>query len=288
MSATLVVAIAIGGMSCSTTKQSNDEALPEAILPQDREQIAAPKATRNYTPAELLKGIIKGDWAIETVSGKAAVGEEAPFLKFADDNRVYGNNGCNVINGLYKYNVSDSTISFSQIATTMRMCGMTGITDSEINAALSETKFYSLRADDNDRYLLTLLNASHQPVMTLMHQNFQFLNGTWRVRQIEGVTVDNPDICLVIDVDEGHVHGNTGCNILNGSLATDMDAANSLSFHSIGVTRRACPEPNFQTQLIVALEDASQARPVTADKAELLDSSGNVVMQLERVAASPQ
>ncbi|MDE5796640.1 MAG: META domain-containing protein [Muribaculaceae bacterium] len=288
MSATLIAAIAIGGASCSTTKQSNDEALPEAVLPQDREQIAAPKATRSYTPAELLKGIIKGDWAIESVSGKQAVGEEAPFLKFADDNRVYGNNGCNVINGVYKYNVADSTISFSKIATTMRMCGMTGITDGEINAALGEARFYSLQTGDNDRYLMTLFDSSHQPVMTLMHQNFQFLNSTWRVRQIEGVNVDNPDICLVIDVDEGHVHGNTGCNILNGSLTTDMDAANSLSFHSIGVTRKACPEPNFQTQLIVALEDASQARPVTADKAELLDSSGNIVMQLERIAVMPQ
>ena len=286
MSATLIAAIAIGGAACSTTKQSNDDALPEAILPQDREQIVAPKAARTYTPAELLKGIIKGDWAIESVGDKPAVGEEAPFLKFADNNRVYGNNGCNVLNGSYRYNVSDSTISFSQIATTMRLCDMTGITDSEINIALSEAKYYSLRAGDNDRYLLTLLDSSHQPVMTLMHQNFQFLNGTWRVTQIEGVNVDNPELCLVIDVDEGHVHGNTGCNILNGSLTTDMDAANSLSFHSIGVTRKACPEPNFQTQLIVALEDASQARPVTPDKAELLDSSGNVAMQLERTAVT--
>lgn len=35
---------------------------------------------------------------------------------------------------------------------------------------------------------------------------------------------------LVIDVPEGKVHGNTGCNILNGSLETDMEAANSISF----------------------------------------------------------
>ncbi|MDE7495892.1 MAG: META domain-containing protein [Muribaculaceae bacterium] len=43
---------------------------------------------------------LTGDWAIETVLGKKAVGETAPFIKFVPgENRIYGNNGCNVING---------------------------------------------------------------------------------------------------------------------------------------------------------------------------------------------
>ena len=46
--------------------------------------------------------------------------------------------------------------------------------------------------------------------MELMHQNFQFLNGTWLVKEIDGQPVNVPDMKLVIDVDEGRLHGNTG------------------------------------------------------------------------------
>ena len=45
--------------------------------------------------------------------------------------------------------------------------------------------------------------------MEMMHQNFQFLNGTWLVKEIDGQAVDVPDMKLVIDVDEGKLHGNT-------------------------------------------------------------------------------
>ena len=59
-----------------------------------------------------------------------------PFLKFvASDKRVYGNNGCNVINAAYSYNPADSTISFGDLASTMMMCHKEGLTDYEINTA---------------------------------------------------------------------------------------------------------------------------------------------------------
>ena len=89
--------------------------------------------------------------------------------------------------------------------------------------------------------------------MELMHQNFQFLNGTWLVKEIDGQPVNVPDMKLVIDVDEGRLHGNTGCNIINGTLETDMDAANSISFQKIGMTRMMCPDAQYETQLVVAL-----------------------------------
>lgn len=261
---------------------NGSQSIPEAVLPQDRERLSAPTLTRAYTPEELRRGVVKGDWAIETVGTHAAVGMEAPFIKLDETKgRLYGNNGCNVLNGAYTYSPSDSTIRFSNLATTMRLCNKEGITDGEINGALDAARFYSLRLDDS-QYYLTLFDASHEPLMTLMHQDFQFLNGTWKVTMISGITVDNPNLRLVIDVDEGRVHGDTGCNVLNGILETDMEAANSISFQSIMVTKLACPEPNFQTQLIVALEDASHARPVSADKVLLIDSQGRTVLQLER------
>lgn len=255
----------------------------ESVLPTDREKIVSP-VSAVYTSEELAKGVVKGDWAVEKVNGKNAVGETAPYLKFVpDQKRVYGNNGCNVINATYKYNPADSTLSFSEMASTMMACGMEGITDMEFNAALAAARYYTWRLNGDD-YYLTFYDADRKPVMEMMHQNFQFLNGTWLVKEIDGQAVNVPDMKLVIDVDEGKLHGNTGCNIINGSLETDMDAANSISFQKIGMTRMACPTPNFETQLVVALEEASKAKPLKESRVALLDNQGKTVLLLERTS----
>lgn len=259
------------------------EVKKEAVLPTDREKIVQP-VSAVYTSEDLAKGVVKGDWAIEKVNGKTAVGEKAPYLKFVpDEKRVYGNNGCNVINATYQYNPADSTISFGNMASTMMACAMEGITDYEINAALDATRAYSWRLTGDD-YYLTFYDADRKPVMVLMHQNFQFLNGTWAVKEISGQAVDVPDMKLVIDVDEGKLHGNTGCNIINGTLETDMDAANSISFQQIAMTRMACPEPNYETQLIVALEESMRAKALQGGRVALLNSENKTVLLLERTS----
>lgn len=258
----------------------------EAVLPQDREQIQEQARQKQYSPEELAKGVVRGDWAIEEVAGKPAVGEKPPFLKFeTDSKRVYGNNGCNVLNGKYTYNPQDSTISFQDVVTTMMACGNREITDVEINLALNNTRTYTWSlSDDDDTYYLYFYDAGGQRVMTLMHQNFAFLNGTWRVVSIDEDPVNVPDMKLVIDVDEGKLHGNTGCNILNGTLDTDMDTPNSISFQQIALTKMACPDPQYQTRLIVALEDAAQAKPVSKDKVLLLNNQQQVVLTLVRTS----
>lgn len=284
-------AILLGGLiilgSCTNLKKitftADPEVKKEAVLPTDREKIVQPVSSV-YTSEDLAKGIIKGDWAIEKVNGQPAVGETAPFLKFDPaGKRVYGNNGCNIINASYTYNPADSTLSFSDLISTMMACGMEGITDYAMNAALGAAHYYSWKLNGDD-YLMTVYDADHNPVLEMMHQNFQFLNGTWLVKAIDGEAVDIPEMKLVIDVDEGKIHGNTGCNILNGTLETDMDAANSISFQKIGITRKLCPLPNYETQLLVALEDASKAKPLQQDEVELLNNLGKVVLLLERTS----
>lgn len=239
-------------------------------------------AVKTYTPEELRRGIVKGDWAIETVDSIKAVGEEAPFLKFVpDEKRVYGNNGCNVVNAFYEYNPADSTLSFSKIASTMKMCAKEGITETQINVALDATRYYSWEMKDSNYYLY-FYDSSRRQVMSLMHQNFQFLNGTWHVTAIDGKEINVPDMKMVIDVDEGKLHGNTGCNIINGSMEIDMDAANSISFQGIGMTKMACPDNNYEMALLVALEDASAAKPISSSSVILYNSQGKEVLRLVR------
>ena len=267
----------------SATPESSVDVKKESVLPTDREDIVQP-VSAVYTSAEISKGVVKGDWAIETVNGVPAVGEKAPFLKFVPaEGRVYGNNGCNVINAEYKYNPQDSTISFSYLSSTMMLCHKEGITDMAINLALDATRYYSWELNGDD-YYITFYNENHEPVMTLMHQNFQFLNGTWQVKEISGEAVNVPKMKLVIDVEEGKLHGNTGCNVINGSLEINMESANSISFQGITKTLMMCPDINYETRLLVALEEAMKAKPLKGGKVELLDSQDKAVLVLERTS----
>lgn len=269
--------ILLSGCSLFT---KNVEKVP--TLPSDRETIAVKTTVKNYTSAELNEGIVKGDWMIDSVGNVKAAGQTPPFLKFVPtDKKVYGNNGCNSITATYKYNPADSTLSFDNLAATMMLCPETDITDAEISAALGKTARYTWRIDGSD-YFLTFYTEEGEKLMTLLHQNFEFLNGVWRVTEIDGQKTNDPNLRLVIDVDEGKIHGDTGCNILNGKLDIDMELPNSISFHSIMVTRMACAEPNYETVFLVALEEATAARPASEKEVLLLNGEGKIVMKLIR------
>lgn len=289
-----IITVALFGMSfmsCSIFQKNKStsveetavEVKKESVLPTDRTDIVQP-VSAVYTSQEISKGILKGDWAIETVNGETAVGEKAPFIKFVpSEGRIYGNNGCNVINAEYKYNAEDSTLTFSYLTSTMMLCHKEGITDYKINLALDSTRYYKCELN-GDNYYLTLYNEYHKPIMGLMHQNFQFLNGTWSVKEISGEKVNVPKMKLVIDVEEGKLHGNTGCNVINGTLEINMESANSISFQAISKTLMLCPDENYETPLLVALEEAMKAQPLKGNKVELLDSQGKPVLLLERTS----
>lgn len=274
-----------------TTGQTAQEKniVQEALIPTDREAIVSTTESSTYSPEELAKGVVNGDWAIQKVFGHEAVGECTPFLKFdSSEKMVYGNNGCNTLNANFIYNPADSTMTFSNMLTTMRACAESGLSDYEINSAINQTRYY--RWDSNDsEFFLYLLDEGHRELMVLMHQNFQFLNGTWLVETLNGTDINvgnvklSPDMKLVIDVDESKLHGNTGCNILNGSLETDMETPNSISFQNIAVTKMSCPDTEtYEKDLIVALEEITTAHPNTKDRVEMMDGSGQVIMTLIR------
>lgn len=279
-----------GASSCSLLhkKEISTPTVGQEV-PQDRRPVVPVRQSATYTPEELKKGVVKGDWAIEQVNGKNAVGENAPYIKFEPvQGRIYGNNGCNTINGNYKYSVTDHSISFTGLITTLMACGTPGITDTEIDAALNTVRSYRLEERDH-QYWMYLSDAAGKTVLALMHQNFDFLNGTWLVQSIKDKKINVkghmlvPDMKLVIDVPERKVHGNTGCNILNGDLNTDMDRPNSISFENMATTRMACPpDNNFETDMLVALEEAVTAHPVDASTVELLNSQKQVIMILVR------
>ena len=255
----------------------------EAQLPTDRTTITnGQQKSQPYRSQALERGELSGDWAIETVGGTKASGETPPYIRFDNANkRIYGNNGCNSINADYTINPETKQLHFGHIVTTMRYCAGENISETQINMALNTTASYSWERNGS-RYSITLYSSEGNALMTLVHQEYDFLNGTWAVERLGDKKVDNDEMKLVFDIAEMKVHGNTGCNILNGALVTDMLEADAISFQNMATTRRMCPDIQLETELLVALEATSRVKPVNANTVNVLDNKGKVILQLVR------
>lgn len=286
----LIIFLSVVIVLCSQCNLFNKAANPiefvgseNIVVPQDRESVNIGVEETVYADAELCKGEIFGDWVILTVFDKKAKGKETPFLNFIKHtSELYGNNGCNAINGSYTYNPADSTLSFSNVITTMRSCGQSDITDFDINTALSMTSRYTWSFKGFDNYL-SLYDANGVMLMTLMHRNFNFLNGSWSVIKINNEIQENPDLKFVFDIDEMKLHGNNGCNVINGNIEIDLTTTNSISFQQIITTMRSCPNVEGETALLVALEDVMYLEPIDIDTVKLLDSGNSPVLELRRI-----
>lgn len=268
----------------SETGSNNKKKSHRDVLPKDRQQFIIDKSAKTYTPEDLQKGVIKGDWSIIEINGRQPIGEEAPYIKFdITTNKVYAYNGCNYLNGSYTCIPAQKTMTFDEnMISTMRECQSdTGLTDIQINAALAAVRTYSWELKD-PQFFLYLYDEHGTRVLTLMHQSFEFLNGTWLIKAIDDQPVNLPDMRFVIDVSNNKVFGNTGCNLINGKLLTEMDAPNSISFQALTITMKSCPEQEYENDLIVALEDASTAKPISPDKVMLYNNHSVPVLELER------
>lgn len=235
------------------------------------------------TQIKLSEQVLSGRWTVYSAGGEQVQGsdESWPYMEFSvADNRFYGSDGCNVINGSFVVK-SGQLISLDDIISTMRYCPDEDFAAGMLKA-LGDTRSYSLEQRGNE-YFMNFHNAKHITVLTLRKHNMDFVNGPWRVIEIEGERCDNPDVRMVVDIPEGRVHGKTGCNILNGELSEDPEKPNSIQFHGLITTRMMCPDIATETAFLVALEKVETAHKGGRDIVELLDKQDQVVLRLQRI-----
>ena len=110
-------------------------------------------STRMMCPDMKTEQMVLG--VLDKVIGKKIVGtaEVTPFIGFnLDESRIYGNVGCNTINGaLMQEDGKPNSLRFDNVATTMMMCPDME-TETIVLNALNETKSFSMK--DDKVYLL--------------------------------------------------------------------------------------------------------------------------------------
>lgn len=273
-------------------------ALVASMLSCNTQRTVAPAVPAATTkPAATQKNneiynVIGGEWLAAKVGDLTVTGGDRPYLIFDTENqqlksekivKMYGNDGCNIVNGAYLITPAGEMRPASDVISTMRLCpdapyemGMT--------LALNGVTHFVLEKSGDD-YLLNMKGANDSTLMILRKYDLNFINGSWAVTAINGKKVsDNSEMQLVFDTPELKIHGNVGCNTMNGSIVANNDGNNAISFTNMITTRMTCPDIEQEQALLTALSKVASASPFD-DLAgvNLKDEAGNILVTLKRI-----
>lgn len=234
-----------------------------------------------YYPATSADIRLDGEWNIDNVNGQKVTGEERPFITFdLSQGRIYGNNGCNIVNA-DAVTGKGNKLQFTGMMSTQKYCANAPF-EHLINTTLDQVRSYKISRYGHE-YYLDLFNDRGHLIMVLRKHNMDFLNGAWRVTAINGQPNSNEGVQFVFDLPEKKIHGNAGCNIINGEISIDPDVTNSVQFSNIASTRMMCPDIATETAVLVALEETEKAFAKSDDTVTFVNHAGKPVLQLIRI-----
>ncbi len=225
---------------------------------------------------------LNGEWTFYTLYGDKVTGEEPAYINIVNsEGRFYGCNGCNILNGSV-ISSKEGEIAFKDVLSTRKYCQNAPF-EYKINLALDAVKGYKIQQYGHE-YYLDLTDSRGHAIIVLRRHNMDFMNGAWHVTAINNVPNRIESVNLVIDITEGRIHGNTGCNLLNGDVSVDPNRDNSIQFNNIGSTRMMCPNMSTEMALLVALEEAVTAYADGNDAASVYNAHGKQVLTLKRIS----
>ena len=128
-------------------------------------------------------------------------------------------------------------------------------------------------------YLCVALVAALVMASCAEKKSVDVLGGEWRVISVGEMAVpDSVDAFLGFNIADQQVYGSTGCNLLTGTLPSEVDAATPL-FATLGSTRKQCADMSVEDALLPALARVVDFA-VDGATLRLLDTDGITVATL--------
>lgn len=231
---------------------------------------------------------INGEWNIIEINGAAVVpaqGQELPFIGFdTATGKVFGYSGCNRMMGSFDVNAQPGTIDLGHLASTRMACPDMTVEQNVLNA-LSQVRGYKKAG----RHNIALCNASGRPVVVLAKKEsdvkLSALNGEWTIKEAGGQAIPSgleKQPFISFNVKEKTLHGNAGCNLINGSFVTDKDNSRSISFPGVAATMMACPDMEVEGRVLKAMNEVKSFDVLAGGDIGLYNADGSLVMVLEK------
>lgn len=233
--------------SCKTTQKS-------VATPESQAETADPV---RKIPA-ISREEFDGTWIVKTAERHEVVGDEPVELTFdLTNSRLYGNDGCNVINGTFTLG-DENMLQFGSLISTSKEC-RPEVTDRAVLRALNHTRFYK-RTDDRD-LSIKFCDRRGRTVMRLVKRMTHLLNGPWKVTSINDTLITGKQPTIVIDIPEAKLSGFAGCNHLFGHIALD-ETPYGISFVQVAATRKACPDMEAEQKFLSVIDKVTGFYPI--------------------------
>ena len=281
----LVSALAVAALSlagCNSLSKST----PTQPATTGAQSAVNPSAAAQSSNDQLQKFL--GQWSITELAGKPVNvnGENHPNLIFEVDPankgllNVIGFDGCNFINGSWQVTGNKITKA-GEFLTSLMSCPDAPY-EQLVNQAINNTTGYVFVDDDN----INFTDYQGKTLMKVRSRNLAFLNGAWRVTTIESEPVPaGANLKIVLDIDECKVHGEAGCNLLNGDIVVNLDKGDGIEFKDLATSRMTCPYIQTEQAFLLALEQvATASEGVSKDEALLKNGAGQTVIVLRRLS----
>ena len=226
---------------------------------------------------------ISGEWNVVSVEGHEVAGN--PYIGFnVEEGRLYGNAGCNrIMGGVELDSINPGKIGFTGVASTRMMCPDME-TEQRVLEALNEVAGYQASATgveltDKDGKVLISLEKREAPAVSVND-----INGEWIISKVDGVVVEVADKTpfLSFNVADNAVHGNGGCNIINGSFSQEEGNASSLKFGQMISTMMAGPGMETEGKVLEAMNKVASFVVNEDGTLSLMDAGNNEVLLLVR------
>ena len=222
-----------------------------------------------------------GEWDIITVRKKKVYTIERAYLylDFAGGNKVYGNNGCNTINGTFQ--LSGNNLKFNEFISSGESCRNV-TSEKTIMHTLADVRRYTLETQYTTQYL-NLFNSKGTVIMVLKRHNLDAMNGAWLIKEINSENIVDLNMRVVVDAVMQTIHGDTGCNIINGIITLDPTKDMAIQFEDLHSTEHDCQDIEYETSLLLALERTESCKRINQNEMALLDNKGTIVIVLQRL-----
>lgn len=224
---------------------------------------------------------ISGEWNVVSVEGQKVTGN--PYIGFdMQEGRLYGNAGCNrIMGGVELDSINPGKIGFTGVASTRMMCPDME-TEQKVLEALNEVAGYQASATgveltDKDGKVLISLEKREAPAVSVND-----FNGEWTISKVDGAAVEIADKTpfLSFNVTENTVHGNGGCNIINGSFSQEEGNSSSLKFGQMISTMMAGPGMETESKVLAAMNKVASFVMNEDGTLSLMDAGNNEVLLL--------
>ena len=226
---------------------------------------------------------IGGEWNIIEINGSAVVpapGQEFPYIGFdTKSGKVFGNSGCNRLMGSFDVNAKPGTIDLGALASTRMMCPDMTV-ENNVLSALSKVK--KLGTEN-----IALCGSSNRPLVVLQKKEstvkLSDLDGKWMITEAAGEAIPEgmeKQPFIEFNVAEKRLHGNAGCNIINGAIQVDEVNPSAISFPQIISTMMACPDMEVEGRITKALNSVQSFGKLAGGGIGLYDADNSLVMVL--------